>query len=481
MTSTSVQHIPSIDELLKVASNSDPKIRMQATNFKPPKTDNNGKSKDYNGCSFFPHTFGYADANNTIKFSSYFKGDSLDNVDNGEAIRITADFPNPDNKDDKRHGYKLSIQTNVKNAPKLGTLFTELDNIVGNRLKEFQDANPKLNILKNRDIITRINTKYSEDHPDEALRGKERPYEFGVIRIKIFPDEIIKNHYNKALIGQPKTQILDFNSQTVDANGKIKYDYLKNENGERITSRKDMFNMLKKGCIIRKYRICDDAYSRSKTKISSGMYFQQIIVETRPTTVFEDDDCIIDSSLATDTTTNQNNISLSKSMAALNVEHEDENNESNGVVDADADAEDDSNVVDADAEEVDETAEEKEAEEEPEPEPEPPKPVVATKGNVKKTTVVEKAPVVEKPVTAVPISDVNKALAQKAVLGTPEKKAAVPAATKQTQTAAKQTTAVPAAVSTKTSQTAPVKKVAAAKAVTSKQKTTDDILGELME
>lgn len=249
-----------------------------------PKSD-----KDYKGCMFYPHRFVVG---SDVK--DVFKTNDVEE----EHIMITRDLPDPNDPSDDRNDFKMTIETRVGKSGVFGQTLLAYNKVFMEKAmavnKQF-----KWDIPKKRSLKGYMQTHYSDECPDEALRGAEREDDSKIIRIKILPFEIYTNHFNKKMIGQPKTIIYDYSTRKVQPDGTVVYERA-TVDGEPL-SPQNIFMFLTSGSIIRKARFRSGTVARAKSTVSPELVADKIYVQ-HMSREYDDDVEVVDAPPKTGTT-----------------------------------------------------------------------------------------------------------------------------------------------------------------------------------
>lgn len=232
--------------------------------IKEPKTD-----KEYKGCKFFPHRFVIGSDSKDV-----FKINDVED----QHIRITRDMPDPSNKDDERNDFKMCVETNVGAAGLLGQMLLVYNGVFLEKATALNKTF-KWGIPTKRKLKGYLATHYSDSCPEEKLRGTEREDDKKTIRINIKPFEVYENHFNKKMIGQPKTIIYDYDTRKVQPDNTVVYQRA-TVDGEDLTP-ENIHMFLTSGSVIRKARFRSGCVSRSKGHVSPELVADTLYVQHR--------------------------------------------------------------------------------------------------------------------------------------------------------------------------------------------------------
>ena len=294
--------VPTCDEIAAECA------RSPATtcSISKPKTD-----KEYQGCAYFPHRFVLNGESSQV----FRLGDD-------DTITIMRDMADRNDKTDDRSGYKMAAETTIAKASSLGKMLSAYNPIWTDKVMSLND-DYKFKIGDNKGDRTIGTYVHSFTYKNGDRAGEEVEPENRSVRILIKPFEMHTHHFNKKMIGQPKTQIFDYTTRKVQPDGRVTYDAVTIDG--KPLSNDNIHLVFMRGTTIHKARFVSGSVMRSKAYVSPELMAETLYITVASRDYDDDEEYADPEEIANDV--------AAEVTGAANVEEEEEE----PVVNADMD------------------------------------------------------------------------------------------------------------------------------------------------
>jgi hypothetical protein len=248
------------------------------------------EAKTFQGTTFFNIRFSIADQKNKEGWFNNQVGVDANGQPIYEDIPLARGMADPKDKKDKRNDYegtRMQLETTVSRAGKTGQFLLKAQPVYVEKVKANQAAGI---MIANKPINDLISVKISDDNPDPAKRGQ--PLQDPGIRFKVEFDPFPEGYPTKALVGQPKTQFFDWNTRTVDAEGKESFQpaTVADRDGNPVPVTKDnVHEFANRGAVIKRIRYFITSVPQAKGQISCPIVANRVVLQPGGPEGFSDD------------------------------------------------------------------------------------------------------------------------------------------------------------------------------------------------
>jgi hypothetical protein len=249
------------------------------------------ESKTFQGTTFFNIRFNIAG----VKGGSGYFNNQIDTAPSGEPvfedIALVRGIADPSDQNDKRNqfeGTRMQVETTVKRAGLTGQFLLGIAPVYVAKVQALQASGT---MIAKKPINDLIGLKFSEEHKDAEKRGK--PLDDPSIRFKIEPWENFPDGFPvKALVGKPRTEIYDWDTRKVDAEGRETFEIatVEDDAGNKVPLTKDnIHKFINRGAVIKRIRYFITSVPQAKGQVSCPIVANKLVIKTGGAAGFSDD------------------------------------------------------------------------------------------------------------------------------------------------------------------------------------------------